>query len=684
MYQPINGTGDGTAPVVNLTFPYLNKAHVKASVDGTPVTFTWTGPSQITFDAAVASATPFQVYRETPIADPLVDFEDTAVITEEDLDRSANQLRYHQQELDRTTKDSEIAAEASAVAAAASETAAAASETNAAASEAAAAASESNAAASEAAAAASASQAGVPPATTADDYLRGDKTFQPLNKAAVGLGNVDNTSDSAKPISAATQTALDRKVEMEIVTAHGAVGDGTADDTAAIQAAINALSATGGTVFFPVGNYKITSALTIPVAGIQLLGASREWSVITQATLGAHIIDVGNKYHFGLMSLKLDYAGTPTAGARVISIDGGSYFSLRDFTIAKAMGGVHLANLSAGKMQDFDIRDYEETGIFFAGGLNDVFMDGFTIDAGNATRGTLGGIRMMDKAEAVFASNGDIMNGVYSMTTDATVDGLGVRPAHNKFVNVYFDSSANGVDLRKSQNFDFIGCGFANRPGHGCVVGSTCRHIRFIGGSAIQNGENGVVVEAGALHTSFTGFTAAENSFSVPNRVGIYFQPGVTDFSVTGCHLGGDLGIGGQQDHGVRVEGGASDRYVITGNIVSGNLVSGVEDGGTGKEKLVAGNFGDAVSDVWDPAAEWTPQVTGDADVYIPMLRPVTVIQGNAAIGTGTIAFEKSTAAAPSTFTSTTLPATIEAGAWLKVRFTGVSGFCATNLRRSA
>lgn len=48
-------------------------------------------------------------------------------------------------------------------------------------------------------------------ATTSADYYRGDKTFATLDKAAVGLSNVDNTSDLNKPISTATQTALDAK-----------------------------------------------------------------------------------------------------------------------------------------------------------------------------------------------------------------------------------------------------------------------------------------------------------------------------------------------------------------------------------------------------------------------------------------------------------------------------------------
>ena len=48
-------------------------------------------------------------------------------------------------------------------------------------------------------------------AGTTSQYYRGDKTFQNLNKSAVGLSNVDNTSDLDKPLSTATQNALDLK-----------------------------------------------------------------------------------------------------------------------------------------------------------------------------------------------------------------------------------------------------------------------------------------------------------------------------------------------------------------------------------------------------------------------------------------------------------------------------------------
>jgi polygalacturonase len=60
--------------------------------------------------------------------------------------------------------------------------------------------------------------------------------------------------------------AQDRNVQQKLqesvsVKDFGAVGDGVADDTAAIQAAIDAVS--GGTVFFPFGTYYITGTVNV-------------------------------------------------------------------------------------------------------------------------------------------------------------------------------------------------------------------------------------------------------------------------------------------------------------------------------------------------------------------------------------------------------------------------------------
>jgi hypothetical protein len=69
------------------------------------------------------------------------------------------------------------------------------------------------------------------------------------------------------------------------VVDYGAVGDGTADDTAAINAAIAAANAAGGgTVYCPKGRYKITAQLTTLGECVHLLGVSPEGSSLLNGT----------------------------------------------------------------------------------------------------------------------------------------------------------------------------------------------------------------------------------------------------------------------------------------------------------------------------------------------------------------------------------------------------------------
>ena len=54
---------------------------------------------------------------------------------------------------------------------------------------------------------------------------------------------------------------------------HGVVGDGVADDTAAIQAALNAAEKSGPVCLLPAGRYRVSGALTVP-PGVTFRGAS--------------------------------------------------------------------------------------------------------------------------------------------------------------------------------------------------------------------------------------------------------------------------------------------------------------------------------------------------------------------------------------------------------------------------
>ena len=64
-------------------------------------------------------------------------------------------------------------------------------------------------------------------AGTTGQYRRGDNTWQALNAAAVGLGNVNNTADVDKPVSAATQAALNTKAPSDNPTFTGVVTAGS-------------------------------------------------------------------------------------------------------------------------------------------------------------------------------------------------------------------------------------------------------------------------------------------------------------------------------------------------------------------------------------------------------------------------------------------------------------------------
>lgn len=202
----------------------------------------------------------------------------------------------------------------------------------------------------------------------------------------------------------------------------------------------------------------------------------------------------------------------------------------------------------------------------------------------------LGGLRMSDKVEAFIVQQGDIIGGVYSMTSTAASYAPFLRPAYNRFTDVYFDSADEGVLLDKSVSNRFTNCWFSNRPNNGLNITSENEDHTFTNCSFINNWSNGVYVNAGAIGMRFNGCTFSGNNVSGGAFDGIQFAPGCTDFVVQGSRAGGSLGFGTQR-FGVHVNAGSSDRYIIADNLIAGNGTAGVQDGGTGVNKRVADNY---------------------------------------------------------------------------------------------
>lgn len=104
----------------------------------------------------------------------------------------------------------------------------------------------------------------------------------------------------------------------------GAKGDGVADDTAAITAALAAVPAAGGTVFFPPGTYNTTGGHTIsnPTlvvgAGNVALDQSAAISQINCTSQTAVVFTVTAKVaKFSDIGFINGFAGVPTAGSAV-------------------------------------------------------------------------------------------------------------------------------------------------------------------------------------------------------------------------------------------------------------------------------------------------------------------------------------------------------------------------------
>lgn len=114
-----------------------------------------------------------------------------------------------------------------------------------------------------------------------------------------------------------------------------------------------------------------------------------------------------------------------------------------------------------------------------------------------------------------------------------------------------------------------------------------------MGGGEINCELNGVIVQNTALRVVFDGFAARGNSQRQSNaHDGIAIASGTTDFIIKGCTLGGNTPLNfGMQRYGVSVNTGASDRYIIADNLVSGNGTGGVADNGSGSNKRVANNY---------------------------------------------------------------------------------------------
>ena len=84
----------------DLAIPYLDKTHIKVTLNGSTPFFEWVSDSRIRLTYPAIENSVLKIRRDTPISNALVEFQNGAILTKEELNTAVRQLLYKQQELD--------------------------------------------------------------------------------------------------------------------------------------------------------------------------------------------------------------------------------------------------------------------------------------------------------------------------------------------------------------------------------------------------------------------------------------------------------------------------------------------------------------------------------------------------------------------------------------------------------
>ena len=156
------------------------------------------------------------------------------------------------------------------------------------------------------------------------------------------------TTYSASGSGAITRTVKARLREFASVKDYGAVGDGVTDDTAAIQAALDAET----NVFFPAGTYIVSDALLITQSFSTLLGCEGAWIKLAAGTYtetNFYIFYATGLNHVSLERINIDgnrasVTASVSSGSAAICLNNCNYSSVTQCKVRNYIGGASGLN----------------------------------------------------------------------------------------------------------------------------------------------------------------------------------------------------------------------------------------------------------------------------------------------------------------------------------------------------
>jgi hypothetical protein len=400
----------------------------------------------------------------------------------------------------------------------------------------------------------------------------------------------------------------------------GARGDGTTDDTAAIQAAVNAAIDSGArSLHITHGVYRISTQILI-TSPLNITGDGCAASIIRQTN------GVGGGFNF-------DYGFYKTGGGLTgVMIEAGAGYETSNhaFTGSGSTGiGLRVAFANDNfSVQDVSIHNFD-TCVQVIGCFNTRWQRcrglffknfGIVIDSGvsNATTYIGGDNRFRDFKVSNNGYTGDntvsqgisvkCSGGEHFYSCDATKTRFGfvvAPPANSQVTYLWFDSCLADTCDGDGWTFDgttspvisvqCVNCwGAYSAQGAGLLTrGSLLNSVRWVGGRLRENGGAGWDHQGGLNCSVDSAEIAANSTATTGAAAGVSVAAGVSSWALTNSRVGNFAsGFTGQGD-GIKIAAGSSGQFRIIGNDFSnpGEGKVSVNNGASTLTYIISGNL---------------------------------------------------------------------------------------------